>query len=307
MNKPLDYWDNRALNLQPIKAVLMDVPEYINKVADIFEKGIIYPEMDLRGRGLILDCGCGIGRHLWECKNREYEVVGVDFSIEMLKLAKNRVDAPLINCDATKLPFQNCSYDAVLAVAMLYHVPSFDAKKTILEEFFRVLKEDGTLVLTISTDDLGFKIRKILVGDTGINILREDGYYCGTVSYAEFRGILMNLGVREIKTYGNPAFSTFLLLREFIFKIGKSLYKIKGGGLGLVHGKMSIDNPSDISVQNVKKLISAFDEMGKIAMPFVVWFDKNFGKYFMRFGWNLILICSRNPRGAQNDIQRIVG
>jgi len=93
----------------------------------------------------LLDAGCGPGRRTLELVGERG--VGLDISREQLSLARETVAAPLVQGDMTALPFTSDSFDAVCAMYSLIHVP-VDDHRTVLEEFARVLRPGGWLLVT---------------------------------------------------------------------------------------------------------------------------------------------------------------
>jgi ubiquinone/menaquinone biosynthesis C-methylase UbiE len=106
---------------------------------------------ELAGDERVLDVGCGNGLHLGELARRAHrgEVHGMDFSPGMLEAARsNAPSASLLVGDAQRLPFVDGSFDRVLAMHMLYHVPDRDLA---LSEIRRALRPGGiALALTNS-------------------------------------------------------------------------------------------------------------------------------------------------------------
>jgi ubiquinone/menaquinone biosynthesis C-methylase UbiE len=93
----------------------------------------------------VLDVGCGPGRLGGRvAEHCGAEVVGVDTSVRMVELARERGLAAIVG-DAQSLPFADREFDCVLAAWMLYHVPSLD--RAVLE-LARVLRPGGLLVAT---------------------------------------------------------------------------------------------------------------------------------------------------------------
>jgi phosphatidylethanolamine/phosphatidyl-N-methylethanolamine N-methyltransferase len=100
--------------------------------------------------GRILEVGVGTGISLCEYSGRN-RVVGVDLSEPMLRRAKARVRrhrlanvAALAVMDAERLGFADDYFDAVVAQFVITAVPDPEAA---LDEFARVVKPDGEIVL----------------------------------------------------------------------------------------------------------------------------------------------------------------
>jgi ubiquinone/menaquinone biosynthesis C-methylase UbiE len=104
----------------------------------------------------ILDAGCGIGLYgmTFAIKNK-VQVIGIDLSRDKIVNAKKiaaNIGAKNIDFeigDVTKLKFKDSSFDFILSSDVLEHVP--DHEKAI-NEFARVLKKNGTLILTFPYD-----------------------------------------------------------------------------------------------------------------------------------------------------------
>jgi len=96
---------------------------------------------------LVLDVGCGDGART--LANLPAEAIGVDVSRRGLELATEQVpDARLAQADMTHLPVATDSVDAVTAYHAVFHVPRED-HPAVYEEFARVLKSGGTLLMTL--------------------------------------------------------------------------------------------------------------------------------------------------------------
>lgn len=101
-----------------------------------------------RQRELILDAGCGTGRHLKQLIVSESFPIGIDFSHGMLNEAhRNYPAVPLALADLEyPLPFQSASFDAVLCSLIGEHLTQLGA---LSREFHRVLKSRGRLVFSV--------------------------------------------------------------------------------------------------------------------------------------------------------------
>lgn len=96
----------------------------------------------------VLDVGSGPGEAAARIRDElPAEVVAVDQSPRMVELARARgIDARL--GDVAELPFEDDSFDCVLAAWMLYHVTDLDRG---LAEIARVLRPGGRLVAVTNT------------------------------------------------------------------------------------------------------------------------------------------------------------
>lgn len=106
----------------------------------IFNNYNLFDEAD------ILELGCGTGS-MWVGKSKEIEnsnLVLSDFSSGMLDTAKknlsNYKNIKYEIIDIQNIPYENESFDIVIANMMLYHVPDINQA---LKEVKRVLKKDG--------------------------------------------------------------------------------------------------------------------------------------------------------------------
>ncbi|RMG29914.1 MAG: class I SAM-dependent methyltransferase, partial [Methanobacteriota archaeon] len=88
-------------------------------------------------RGRVLDAGAGRGAYRSLLESRADEYIGLDVSAS---------SATAVVGDAQRLPFADASFDTVFCSQVLEHVPE---PWLALAEFRRVLKEDGTLILTV--------------------------------------------------------------------------------------------------------------------------------------------------------------
>ena len=97
---------------------------------------------------LILDAGCGTGRHLGPLLHARSNPVGVDFSRGMLEIARrNHPKVPMAFADLQRsLPFENERFDAVLCALIGEHLNELPLA---LREMHRVLRANGRLVFSI--------------------------------------------------------------------------------------------------------------------------------------------------------------
>lgn len=106
----------------------------------------------------LLDLGCGEGRHtISACMARDLDAVGVDLSLQDLKVTRQRfqeLDTPeshqknllVLAADGARLPFSDGSFDKVICSEVLEHIPDY---REVITEIHRVLKAGGLLGLSV--------------------------------------------------------------------------------------------------------------------------------------------------------------
>lgn len=118
---------------------------------------IKYRKLKLETGQLLLDMGCGEGRHsIGALLETPANVIGLDLSFEDLNTAKSRLnDFDLSGCDTfcvfgvgniKNIPIENSSLDAVVCSEVLEHV---DSPKESIQELVRVLKPGGIMALSV--------------------------------------------------------------------------------------------------------------------------------------------------------------
>jgi len=160
------------------------------------------------GNGLrLLDAGCGTGHHMAQLSARGYEVAGVDASQEMLEHARlNNPDAVILEADVEEIPLRNESFDIVLSIEVLRHLPRSDKS---IAEMSRLLKPGGFCLVTATP------------------LLNLNGY------------ALINKMAHKIKigdlAQHKQSFHTSTRLREEFSEAGFSLVEIHGVYIGPVN------------------------------------------------------------------------
>lgn len=94
-----------------------------------------------KGSGTCLEVGCGTGVHAGRLRAQGWSPVGVDLSGGMLHFARERL--PVAQADAERLPVQDGSLPAVLAVMVHTDMPRYPQ---VLREAARVLRPGGAFV-----------------------------------------------------------------------------------------------------------------------------------------------------------------
>lgn len=116
-------------------------------------RGLSYCKSSLNGD--ILELGCGSGRWIPTLKSNGARVTGIDISEHAI--AKARLlnpDVDFLCADVTEYNFSPASYDLVVSITVLQHLP-YAEQLQVLAEIARTLRPSGRLLLMENTRDVG--------------------------------------------------------------------------------------------------------------------------------------------------------
>lgn len=182
----------------------------------------------------ILDLGAGCGAYSIPL-SEYYDVTALELVKHNLKvIEKNSQNIKLIHGNATNLTMlEDNSFDVILIFGPMYHLISIEEKLNCLNEAKRVLKKNGTILISYIMNDYaiirhGFKDRHILEETSKIDgsfhiISKEDDLY----SYVRLDDIdnlnkLANL--RRIKIISQDSISNYM--REYINKLNDEEFEL---------------------------------------------------------------------------------
>ena len=98
-----------------------------------------------------LDGGCGTGYNLlWLRRVYGASPVGIDFYPYGLPFCRRRGERALAQGSIAELPFASETFDLVTSFDVVSHVPTGEGRRRALEEFFRVLRPGGTLLVRMA-------------------------------------------------------------------------------------------------------------------------------------------------------------
>ena len=115
--------------------------------------------LDLPAGALVLDLGCGNGRHTFDALRRGHDVVAFDLDGEALRgvasmagamklegeVAERVLSSP-VEGDALKLPFADSSFDAIVVSEVLEHIPE---DRRAMDEIHRILRPGARLAVSV--------------------------------------------------------------------------------------------------------------------------------------------------------------
>jgi len=141
----------------------------------------------------ILDVATGTGKQAFAYAKRGYDVVGIDLSGGMVKVAnsKNRYrNATFQVADATSLPFEDDSFD-IVSVSFALHTMPPTIRQGVLKEMARVTKQAGTVVIVDFALPLN-RIGKFLVYDL---VKAPMGKHFVEFTHSDLEGLLKASGI----------------------------------------------------------------------------------------------------------------
>ena len=141
------------------------------------------PVIKAGGGRLVLDAGCGAGRHLLPLAREGFEAWGVDREAGVLQVLQERLRASgtrahLALADLGSLPFAAASFHLVVSIHVINHGDT-RTFENYCRELDRVLLPEGHLFIYLSPREAGEQVRlpqtRELEPGTLVNIATPDG------------------------------------------------------------------------------------------------------------------------------------
>lgn len=192
----------------------------------------VYKAALVKDEQSLLDVGCGFGGTIAAINNHfsDMKLVGLNIDERQLErakintIAKNSNTVLFRNANAGELPFEDCTFDTVLAVESIFHFPS---RKDFFAESFRVLKPNGILTFTdfVPIDEFLFSmvimnalnIGKSFFGDFYAGYTKKDYY-----KLAKYIGFSLE-SMEDITINTLPTYDFLWTLRDQINSIDISV------------------------------------------------------------------------------------
>ena len=112
-------------------------------------------------KGIVLDLGCGNARNFPLFKEQNNRIIGIDKTLQFLKIAKNflKDDAlfdkginhfvQLINCDFLHLPLRENSINFLVSIASFHHIKTQIDRHNLITAINDILKPMGFILLSV--------------------------------------------------------------------------------------------------------------------------------------------------------------
>ena len=139
-----DYHLKRTKPWKPLEIFL----NHLNKEKEIF-------------KGICADLGCASGRNFKILKNPNNKVIGIDKSLELLKIAQEALgdldlytksesmNIDLILGDINKLPLRKNSIHSIFSIATIHHIEHKQQREKAIFQIFDLLIHNGYFLVTV--------------------------------------------------------------------------------------------------------------------------------------------------------------
>ncbi|MGH7724698.1 MAG: class I SAM-dependent methyltransferase [Candidatus Eiseniibacteriota bacterium] len=212
------YWGEERTKLADEFKIVLSAgePAFVNAAYHLWEMSSFLRALKPRRGVRVLDLACGLGRVSAPLALTGATVIGVDNALAMAQAASRktqragkaervRTRAGFVQAFSGSLPFVDRTFDAVLCLGLLEHLPGWLQEKT-LAEGLRVLKRGGALYLVLNNN------RSLLLRAGSDNRYRQarqlpNGYYCGLVDRRRLVAGIARRGARveELGSNGHYA------------------------------------------------------------------------------------------------------
>lgn len=155
----------------------------------------------------VLDLGCGGGRNTEMLYEMGYDLSACDLHKSMVEATKRRITAlnqnnrmpEIIQANIIELPFDDNTFDVILANGVFHNVSSLDELLKAIGEASRLLKENGTLCINIFTNA---KVANDLTKDSEPYLYRtKEGLDLLLLSTIEIVDFLQQVGLYKQSEY----------------------------------------------------------------------------------------------------------
>lgn len=174
-----------------------------------------------------LDAGCGGGSYVVFANNQGMKAIGIDIVSEAMKIAQMSCNGDFVVGDVRALPFKDGYFDYILSYGVVEHFKETDKA---LSEIYRVLKSDGTAVISVPGLITLHWVTKLLSKTVG----KWDCGYEKAFTPKGFRRLLENenfvvVEMKIIET-GDADFPNYPIVAIFISFFDRAFIRIELGG-----------------------------------------------------------------------------
>ena len=96
---------------------------------------------------IVADIGCGNGKNMTYLNN-DHIFIGTDFSIELLKICKEKQLETVVANNCT-LPYKDNSFDSAISIAVIHHLSTSELRQLAINEIIRITKPNGLIMIQV--------------------------------------------------------------------------------------------------------------------------------------------------------------
>lgn len=139
MDKTISTFFKEAFLSEPLAKQIAD--------CDLYELAPLIREI-FKDRQPVLEAGCGSGRWCGWLSQNGIRSDGVDWNQNLCDRAKAQIpECQFFTCDMQCLPIPNQHYNGLLALGSIEHI--ITGPLLALQEFYRILKDNGMAIITV--------------------------------------------------------------------------------------------------------------------------------------------------------------
>lgn len=162
--------------------------------------------------GKILDIGCGTGTLSEYIANKGFSVDAVDFSEEMLKIARRKIkNVNFIQMDMRNIDLDE-KYNGIMLAYSLFHISKKEVKE-VIPKYFDLLQKNGVMLIILQEGEG----EKYVDENLEIGLKKFVNYY----SFEEIEKILNDNHFEIIEKYRKKPISEFSLQNDKLIIICK--------------------------------------------------------------------------------------
>lgn len=178
------------------------------ELTDLFRgevMGRMIDSLEISPGGVGLDAGCGIGSNmsfLAHAAGRHGYVLGVDYDIDSLRCARNRLDkenTSYIRGNLMRLPFSDAAIDSAVSVDCVGMMP--ESAHDMITELVRVVRPGGMLALAAWTSQMllpGHPVLEAHLNTTAQGIAPFRDGLSPSLHFLRLKGRLETMGLEDI-------------------------------------------------------------------------------------------------------------